>query len=342
MLMKHTVRYNEIDIAKGIGILLVVIGHAVPDANTGIKNVFWGGVFTWIYSFHMALFMAMAGVLFYRRVSCYTNLHDKIETAKKRAIRLLLPYCTFSIIILIAKLLFATWSREPVSAWSIIGILFGNSPCGNMWFLWTLFMISLIVMFLPKTRYFPLPLSIFATVMYFFQNQQIWIMEFGIEKISNMLIWFTIGLLIGKNINVFKKAHDLGTHAKVAFLIAVLLIQIAVLELRQHLPFQLVYKYILAILGILLILNISVLLAEKNGKVSRGFQYLGKNSMSIYVLSYFVQTPGVTIYRKIGSCGIPYDLWVISLVAFALLFSVIAVKVIRKNAFLRIVVLGER
>ena len=41
--MKHTVRYNEIDIAKGIGILLVVIGHAVPDANTGIKNVFWGG-----------------------------------------------------------------------------------------------------------------------------------------------------------------------------------------------------------------------------------------------------------------------------------------------------------
>lgn len=36
-------RYTEIDIAKGIGILLVVIGHAVPDANTGIMNDFWGG-----------------------------------------------------------------------------------------------------------------------------------------------------------------------------------------------------------------------------------------------------------------------------------------------------------
>ena len=35
--------YSEIDIAKGIGILLVVIGHAVPDANTGILNYFWGG-----------------------------------------------------------------------------------------------------------------------------------------------------------------------------------------------------------------------------------------------------------------------------------------------------------
>lgn len=340
--MKYAERYNEIDIAKGIGILLVVIGHAVPDANTGIKNYFWGGVFTWIYSFHMALFMAMAGVLFYRKISDCTNLSDKIEETKKRAIRLLLPYCTFSIIILIAKLLFATWSREPVSAWNAIGILFGSSPCGNMWFLWTLFMISLIIMFLPKTRYFPLPLIMFATVMYFFQNQQIWFMEFGLGKISNMLIWFAVGLLIGKKIKVLEKARDLGTNVKAAFLIAVLLIQIAVLELRQNLPFQLVYKYILAILGILLTLSVSVLLAGKNGKVARGFQYLGKNSMSIYVLSYFIQTPGVTIYRKIGSCGIPYDLWVVSLVVLALLFSVIAAKVIRKNAFLRMFILGER
>lgn len=42
--MKYAERYNEIDIAKGIGILLVVIGHAVPDANIGIKNYFWGGI----------------------------------------------------------------------------------------------------------------------------------------------------------------------------------------------------------------------------------------------------------------------------------------------------------
>lgn len=63
--MEQTVkcmRSPEIDIAKGIGILLVVLGHAVPDANTGIQNMFWAVVFNWIYSFHMALFMAMAGV----------------------------------------------------------------------------------------------------------------------------------------------------------------------------------------------------------------------------------------------------------------------------------------
>jgi fucose 4-O-acetylase-like acetyltransferase len=35
-------RVDEIDIAKGIGIILVVLGHSIPDANTGIQN-FWGG-----------------------------------------------------------------------------------------------------------------------------------------------------------------------------------------------------------------------------------------------------------------------------------------------------------
>ena len=49
--MEQTVkcmRSPEIDIAKGIGILLVVLGHAVPDANTGIQNTFWAAVFNWI------------------------------------------------------------------------------------------------------------------------------------------------------------------------------------------------------------------------------------------------------------------------------------------------------
>ena len=68
--MEQTVkcmRSPEIDIAKGIGILLVVLGHAVPDANTGIQNMLWAAVFNWIYSFHMALFMAMSGVLCFRK-----------------------------------------------------------------------------------------------------------------------------------------------------------------------------------------------------------------------------------------------------------------------------------
>ena len=85
--MEQTVkcmRSREIDIAKGIGILLVVLGHAVPDANIGIQNKFWATAFNWIYSFHMALFMAMAGVLFFRKAVACQSLEEKCRELKNR------------------------------------------------------------------------------------------------------------------------------------------------------------------------------------------------------------------------------------------------------------------
>lgn len=45
------IRKRWIDIAKGIGIILMVIGHA--DAPRLLKN--------WIYGFHMPLFFIIAG-----------------------------------------------------------------------------------------------------------------------------------------------------------------------------------------------------------------------------------------------------------------------------------------
>lgn len=48
-------RINYIDIAKGIGILLVVLGHGYSNINP---------VYCWINSFHMPLFFILTGVLF--------------------------------------------------------------------------------------------------------------------------------------------------------------------------------------------------------------------------------------------------------------------------------------
>lgn len=47
-------RIQEIDIAKGIGILLVLIGHSIPYESN---------LHTWIYSFHMPLFFILSGLV---------------------------------------------------------------------------------------------------------------------------------------------------------------------------------------------------------------------------------------------------------------------------------------
>lgn len=51
------VRDISFDIAKGIGIILVVIGHYVPDD----APLWYTGLVRFIYYFHMPLFFIIAG-----------------------------------------------------------------------------------------------------------------------------------------------------------------------------------------------------------------------------------------------------------------------------------------
>ena len=55
--------FASIDVARTIGIFLVVLGHAFPDASLqgGIQNSVWRVEFNIIYSFHMPLFIFLSG-----------------------------------------------------------------------------------------------------------------------------------------------------------------------------------------------------------------------------------------------------------------------------------------
>ena len=75
-------RINYIDVAKGIGILMVLLGHLIPDDNNPLKSV--------IYSFHMPLFFIVSGMTL--RVSKFSLL------LKKRFYSILLPYLLWAMI----------------------------------------------------------------------------------------------------------------------------------------------------------------------------------------------------------------------------------------------------
>ena len=60
--VKGTKRYfTEINIARGIAVLLVLLGHSFPDAQTGITNPIAKSIFSFVYAFHMETFFALAG-----------------------------------------------------------------------------------------------------------------------------------------------------------------------------------------------------------------------------------------------------------------------------------------
>lgn len=91
-------RVDEIDVAKGIGILLVILGHIIPE-NTYIRTV--------IYSFHMSLFFFLSGLLAKKQ---YSFNQKKTERKKRRFIksnsRLIACYLFYSFVFIMFDIIF--------------------------------------------------------------------------------------------------------------------------------------------------------------------------------------------------------------------------------------------
>lgn len=125
-------RNKALDICKGIGILLVIIGHM----STPLGQV--------IYGFHMGLFFFLSGYLFNNNY-----LDDGLSFLKKRAVRLLVPYLLFP---LLAFLLFPHIDEVWYKIWSSSKLMasYPYHILGTMWFLKSLFFVNVLSLLVIK------------------------------------------------------------------------------------------------------------------------------------------------------------------------------------------------
>ncbi len=80
---KNTTRLPWLDILKGIGIILVLVGHIYSnDIN-----------YNWLYSFHMPLFFLVAGYT-YKPKPILQDIKHRFQT-------IVIPYLSFGLLILI-------------------------------------------------------------------------------------------------------------------------------------------------------------------------------------------------------------------------------------------------
>lgn len=103
----NTKRLGYLDMAKGIGIILVVAGHSGLVSELAL---------TWLASFHMPLFFIISGMLL-----CHKKEEEKdyCESLKKKARGILLPYLYFSLIYIIIDIFYII--RHPdMFTWDIV------------------------------------------------------------------------------------------------------------------------------------------------------------------------------------------------------------------------------
>ena len=138
--MKNRVGY--FDIAKGLGIILVIIGH-IEYVPLEIR--------TYIVTFHMPVFLVISGMLM--------HLSHEAERPwpvliKGKLRRIMLPYLVFSILFpIIDEIYFAVTGNTKVTSF-LTNMIVGLSLTGVsvLWFLPALFLASIAVLALVKSR----------------------------------------------------------------------------------------------------------------------------------------------------------------------------------------------
>jgi fucose 4-O-acetylase-like acetyltransferase len=132
-------RIDWVDYAKGLGIVLVVIGHSLRGEITSAKGselLLAHQIDAWIYAFHMPLFFFLSG-LFAR------SLRKKTPQAffDSRWTILVYPYLLWSLIIhgtrTVAGMTDQSWPQFLANFWKV-----SYEPIGIFWFLYVLCLIS--------------------------------------------------------------------------------------------------------------------------------------------------------------------------------------------------------
>ncbi len=276
-------RNPTIDAAKGIAIILVVCGHVIQYSMT-IRGLdyFLNPAFTIIYTFHMPLFFFISGYL----IAFSLKKRSIIEVFKSRCRSLLVP-CV---------------------AWGMIGglVSYGlylkdgedlGSSAWFLWFLFSLFMVSCLVLLSVALQKYMGPVSfllVYVLLMTVPYNSHA-----SLHNIKWFFVFFTAGyFLSGHKLTVSSPVVN-GLIFALALALFVLLVRYWTRNDFIHINqmnfssnnyadevMKIIYRYIVGFLGIALSFYTAWFLS-KNG-MERFLSWVGTYSLNIYVLQRFV------------------------------------------------------
>ena len=271
-------RFAEIDIARGVGILLVVAGHALKQ--TGQSNTVFDILLSVIYSFHMPLFFILSGFVAVKSI----EETDLISFTKKRACRLLIPYFFMSILYIPVKLYLSAYAVKPFTLGDSWKILIGESPDVEMWFLFVLFWISVLTALLVRKERLKLflSLSLLLSLVMYGAGWDIRILKY----------WFFYLLGLTLRLHYAKLRFRLNQKG-ILSLAGILFIAANVglywgsasgIRLLSYINIE-ILPLLSAVSGSLLVLALSWRLSLGEGQAKKFFGLLGDYSMDVYITS---------------------------------------------------------
>jgi fucose 4-O-acetylase-like acetyltransferase len=275
-------RVDWVDAAKGFGIILVVVGHAVRgllEARILAETAPVQYVDTWIYSFHMPLFFFLTGLFIARSAEKNTLVHfifDKVAT-------LAYPYFVWSIITILLKTALGPLPTTPRSLRDLPLIFY--HPIEQYWFLYTLFVLSIAfkLLYFSRTTFW----IFLAAAIAIHPHATPLLMDSRVmAEVSRFAIYFALGAAIGSvHLREIEKWNS-GVLALIG------IAGLASAAGRILFPQDGVYP-VFATLGICGGCATAVLISRS--KLGPTFEYFGHHSLEIFVV-HTMATAGTRIF----------------------------------------------
>ena len=273
---KHK-RIEWVDIAKGIAIILVVIGHVGSSyGSAGLYKDSFLLNFTnrFVYSFHMAAFMFISGFLF-------KNKGNKKQQIKAILISYGVPYIFFSGVWWGCKTVLSSLVNTKLSFWDLV--LTPVFPISFMWFIYALMLMEIVQVIVGKLNKTKLYVHVtLAFVLLAIQPYMSSIPLFNtgyvfsdliISDVMSNYFYFCIGVHFGnKIISVIKKHKSIYSCVWGAVLLGVNL-----LSYNLNITFN-IEKVAIAFLGIAFLISLSIRIDNKV------LSFIGRRTLPIYVL----------------------------------------------------------
>ena len=287
-------RCEWLDCAKGIAILLVVLGHSFqyylyPD---GFENTLPWRI---VYSFHMPFFFMLSGFSSgFSKYSKFSNftLHKKIN-------RLVIPYFSWGLILFPISLFYRGWS------WNLITDFVVKPSHVGLWYLWTLFFIwllhSLILRLFKGGGIRQLICVIVWLTLILFAYLTSGICCFN--EISNYFVFYVIGFELCKN-----KLITPPQTAKNPYYLKRILWGISCFScyfyFQQYVDWWDWWitikgnKYILGLIGSYVFINVACYISFKISGLSRLLQKYGEKTLGIYALDTYIIIAAAMLFNR--------------------------------------------
>lgn len=193
--MKHLV---YLDIMKFWGVFFVVLGHVTnfyvddPLIRTLMTADSLKYVSSFIYSFHMPLFVFVSGSVYAFQYVILGKRNSFITLVKKKSSRLLIPYLFFGVIMTL--LMVGLGLRDSLVDYAYQGFILSKDS-RHLWFVLMLFEVFIIFFVFSKiAEYLKLPnyvTLIVSFVCYLFANKVPYL--FQISSALKYIFWFSLG-----------------------------------------------------------------------------------------------------------------------------------------------------